>query len=86
MTASTPLSRWRARRNFRDEVMVLGLLECGYEGVTEMWRAVGGNVSNIYAALARLEAKLLVNGWWEMDPGDRPARRFYYRTATEMHQ
>jgi hypothetical protein len=70
------IARRRRLRQYRDEVVVLGLIGTGTHGVVEMWRQSGMRTDRIYLALTRLENREVVVSRWV--DGPYPRRRLYY--------
>ena len=75
------LTRWYDRRREWAQVLLLDRMSDGKpHGVWELSRWEPRIRSGlVYPALWRLEEQGLVEGVWEENPGDRPARKLYRR-------
>jgi hypothetical protein len=72
------IARRRRLRQYRDEVVVLGLIGTGTHDIAEMWRQSGMRSDRIYLALARLENREVVVSRWGVEARGYSRRRLYY--------
>lgn len=76
MRLRNPLAGWLERRRNHADMAVFGCLLAGDIYVNDMWKRLGGGVSRVRLALARLEKQGLVWAAFVWQPGGPPRRRY----------